>query len=143
MHGHLWLAELLLVINFFNLSFAYFYHSSELGKIHVGPIVGPLVWNFTALYWMGAKAVDLTNPAARILAYVSIWGWLGYGLFYLTVYKDYIIGIALSVLALCKSLPCHALQTTNCLQPLVLVSTLRIPPLHTYKVHSLSLLEAF
>ena len=102
MHSHLWLAESLLVVNFFNLSFAYFCHSSQLRKIHIGPIVGPLVWNFTALYWMGAKAVDSTRLAANILANASMWGWLGYGLFYLAAYKDYVFGIALSILSLCK-----------------------------------------
>ncbi|KAF3031705.1 hypothetical protein E8E12_000716 [Didymella heteroderae] len=100
MHDYLWLSEALLVVNFFNLSFAYFCNSHCLRLVHFGPIVGPLVWNFTALYWMGAKAVDSSRFAAHVVANASMWGWLGYGLFYLAAYKDYIFGIGLSMLSL-------------------------------------------
>jgi hypothetical protein len=106
---HLWvrshfvLAELLIVINFFNLSFAYFRHSTTPRLIHIGTVSGPLAWNFVALYWVGAVMVHHTNHfAARIVANVFIWGWLGYGTFFLVAYKDYTMGYALSVLAFCK-----------------------------------------
>ncbi|KAF3037142.1 hypothetical protein E8E11_002850 [Didymella keratinophila] len=94
-----WLAELLLVINFFNLSFAYFRHPNTPLAIHLGALAGPLAWNFTALYWVGAVAVRATNLAARITAHLSIWGWLAYGLFYLVAYHDFAVGLALSALA--------------------------------------------
>jgi hypothetical protein len=99
--SHLWLAELPLVINFFNLSIAYFRYPNTPLAIHLGTLAGPLAWNFTALYWVGAVAVRATNLAARITAHLSIWGWLTYGLFYLVAYKDFAIGLALSALAAC------------------------------------------
>ncbi|KAJ4983878.1 ATP synthase F0 [Stagonosporopsis vannaccii] len=97
--SHFWIAELLLIINFFNLSFAYFRHSTTPRAIHIGTVSGPLAWNFVALYWVGAVAFHSTHLVGRIVANVFIWGWLGYGVFFLAAYKDYTIGFALSVLA--------------------------------------------
>lgn len=97
--SHYWLAEVLLIINFFNLSFAYFRHSTTPRAIHVGTVSGPLAWNFVALYWCGALAVHTNHEAARIVANVFIWGWVAYGMFFLVVYKDYTMGFALSLLA--------------------------------------------
>jgi len=100
--SHFWLALFLLVLNFGNLSLAYFRHSAAPRTIHVGTVSGPLAWNFVALYWVGAIAVHSNHFAARIVANVFIWGWLGYGMFFLVAYKDYTMGFALSVLAFCK-----------------------------------------
>lgn len=100
--AHYWIALVLLVINFGNLSLAYFRHSTTPRAIHLGTVSGPLAWNFAALYWAGAVAVHSNHLAARIVANVFIWGWLGYGVFFLAAYKDYTIGFALSVLAFCK-----------------------------------------
>jgi len=97
--SHFWLALYLLVLNFGNLSLAYFRHSAAPRTIHVGTVSGPLAWNFVALYWVGAIAVHSNHFAARIVANVFIWGWLGYGMFFLVAYKDYTMGFALSVLA--------------------------------------------
>ncbi|KAI4928303.1 uncharacterized protein J4E92_005787 [Alternaria infectoria] len=97
--SHFWLALFLLVLNFGNLSLAYFRHSAAPRTIHVGTVSGPLAWNFVALYWVGAIAVHSNHFAARIVANVFIWGWLGYGMFFLVAYKDYTMGFALSVLA--------------------------------------------
>jgi hypothetical protein len=102
--SHFWLAEFLLVINFFNLSFAYFRNPTSPRAIHVGVVSGPLAWNFVALYWCGAVSIHTNHLAARIVANVFIWGWVGYGAFFLAAYKDYTIGFALSVLAFCKFL---------------------------------------
>ncbi|CAN9301181.1 unnamed protein product [Alternaria alternata] len=98
MHMHYWLALFLLVLNFGNLSMAYFRHSTAPRAIHIGTVSGPLAWNFVALYWVGAIAVHSNHFAARIVANVFIWGWLGYGMFFLVAYKDYTMGFALSVL---------------------------------------------
>jgi len=95
---HYWLALFLLVLNFGNLSMAYFRHSTAPRAIHIGTVSGPLAWNFVALYWVGAIAVHSNHFAARIVANVFIWGWLGYGMFFLVAYKDYTMGFALSVL---------------------------------------------
>ncbi|KAI4930048.1 hypothetical protein J4E85_004672 [Alternaria conjuncta] len=97
--SHFWLAFFLLVLNFGNLSLAYFRHSAAPRTIHVGTVSGPLAWNFVALYWVGAIAIHSNHFAARIVANVFIWGWLGYGMFFLVAYKDYTMGFALSVLA--------------------------------------------
>ncbi|KAH7062946.1 hypothetical protein BKA63DRAFT_526770 [Paraphoma chrysanthemicola] len=97
--AHYWIALVLLIINFFNLSLAYFRHSTTPRLIHIGTVSGPLAWNFAALYWAGAVAVHTNHLAARIVANVFIWGWLGYGVFFLAAYKDYTIGFALSFLA--------------------------------------------
>jgi hypothetical protein len=104
--SHFWLAELLLVINFANLSLAYFRHSTTPRLIHIGTVSGPLAWNFVALYWVGAVAVH-KHPAhliPRIVANVFIWGILGYGVFFLAAFKDYTMGFELSILAFCKLL---------------------------------------
>jgi len=97
--SHFWLALFLLVLNFGNLSLAYFRHSAAPRTIHVGTVSGPLAWNFVALYWVGAIAIHSNHFAARIVANVFIWGWLGYGMFFLVAYKDYTMGFALSVLS--------------------------------------------
>ncbi|KAK7521414.1 uncharacterized protein IWZ02DRAFT_453644 [Phyllosticta citriasiana] len=88
--SHFWLALLLLVINFFNLSAAYFRHSTTPRFIHIPVVSGPLAWNFVALYWVGAVADRCQH---------FVWGILVYGLFFLVAYKDYTIGFELSILA--------------------------------------------
>lgn len=100
--SHFWLAELLIVINFFNLSFAYFRHSTTPRLIHIGTVAGPLAWNFVALYWVGARAVHSDALPARIVGNVFIWGILTYGAFFLVAFKDYTMGFALSWLAFCE-----------------------------------------
>jgi len=102
---HLWtrshfvLAEFLIIINFFNLSFAYFRHSTTPRLIHIATVSGPLAWNFLALYWVGAVMVHAHGLVARIVANVFIWGILAYGTFFLAAFKDYTMGFALSYLA--------------------------------------------
>jgi len=103
-HDYFWLAESLLVVNFFNLSLAYFRHPAT-PRVHLGIIAGPLAWNFTALYWTGAVLFRSTHFASLCLAYLSVWGWLGYGVFYLVVYKDHAFGFALSALSFCMYAP--------------------------------------
>jgi len=96
--GHFWWAEVILVLNFWNLSALYFRHPVTPRFIHIPVVSGPLAWNFVALYWNGAIAVNSDALPARILANVAIWSILVYGLFFLVVYKDYTMGFALSVL---------------------------------------------
>jgi len=96
--GRFIIAEVILVLNFFNLSFLYFRHNTYPRFIHIPVVTGPLAWTFVALYWNGAIAAHATGLAARILANVAIWGILVYGLFFLVTYKDYTMGFALSIL---------------------------------------------
>lgn len=99
---HFWIAELLLIVNFFNLSSAYFRHSTTPRFIHIPVVSGPLAWNFVAIYWCGAQMVHAQNLPARILANLFIWGILVYGMFFLVAFKDYTMGFNLSVLAACE-----------------------------------------
>jgi len=102
---HLWvrsylcLAELLLIINFINLSAAYFRHPTTPRFIHIPVVSGPLAWNFVALYWCGAVMVHAHNLPARIVANIFIWSILVYGVFFLAAFKDYTMGFELSILA--------------------------------------------
>ncbi|EKD20130.1 uncharacterized protein L3040_002197 [Drepanopeziza brunnea f. sp. 'multigermtubi'] len=99
--GHFVWSEVIAVINFFNLSSLYFRHNTYARAIHVPAVTGPLAWNFVALYWNGAIAVNAHTLPARILANVAIWGILVYGMFFLIIYKDYTMGFALSYLTAC------------------------------------------
>lgn len=85
--SHFIWAEIMLIINFFNLSSLYFRHNTTPKFVHMPATSGPLAWTFVALYWNGAIAVGAHNLAARIVANVAIWGILVYGLFFLAVYK--------------------------------------------------------
>jgi hypothetical protein len=96
--SHFIWAEIILIINFFNLSSLYFRHPTLPTFIHIPVISGPLAWNFIALYWNGAIAFNAEGLVARILANLAIWGILAYGLFFLFVFRDYTMGFALSVL---------------------------------------------
>jgi hypothetical protein len=80
-------SELILIINFFNLSSLYFRHNTHPRFIHIPVVSGPLAWTFVALYWNGAIAVNAHSLAARIVANIFIWGILAYGLFFLVAYK--------------------------------------------------------
>jgi hypothetical protein len=85
--GHFIWAEVILVVNFFNLAFLYFRHSTLPRLIHIPVISGPLAWTFVALYWDGAIAVASNTLAAEIIAYIAIWGILVVGGFFLVAYK--------------------------------------------------------
>lgn len=100
--SYFWIAELILVLNFINLSAAYFNHSTTPRFIHIPVVSGPLAWNFVALYWVGAVMVHAHSLPARIVANIFIWSIAGYGGFFLAAYKDYTIGFELSILAACK-----------------------------------------
>jgi hypothetical protein len=96
--SHFWWAELLLIINFFNLSFLYFRHATYPRFIHIPVVSAPLAWTFVAVYWNGAIMVNAHTTVTRILGNVVVWSILVYGLFFLAAYKDYTMGFALSIL---------------------------------------------
>ncbi|CAN8102963.1 unnamed protein product [Discula destructiva] len=98
--AHFAWAEVILLINFFNLSSLAFRHSAYPRFIHGPAVSGPLAWTFVAIYWNGAIAIPHTdNLVARIFANIFIWSILAYGVFFLLAYKDYTMGFWLSVLA--------------------------------------------
>ncbi|KAH0536451.1 hypothetical protein FGG08_006664 [Glutinoglossum americanum] len=96
--SHFWLAELLLVINFFNLTSLYFRNPTCTRHIHIPVTTAPLAWTYMAIFWNGAVMVHAHDLPARILANVVIWGILVFGGFFLVAYKDYMMGFELSYL---------------------------------------------
>lgn len=85
--SHFVWAELILIINFFNLSSLYFRHPASPRFVHLPAVSGPLAWAFVALYWNGAIAFNAEGLFGRILANVAVWGILVYGLFFLVTFK--------------------------------------------------------
>lgn len=93
-------AELLLILNFINLTILYFRHNTYHKFIHFPAISGPLAWTFVAIFWNGAIWLHKPSPlVARVFGNILIWGILAYGMLYIVAYKDYTMGFALSVLA--------------------------------------------
>lgn len=99
-HSHFVWAEVILIINFFNLTALYFRHNTYPRFIHWPVVSAPLAWTFVAIYWNGAIAVPHPHSfVARIFGNVFIWSILVYGWFFIAIYKDYTIGFSLSVLS--------------------------------------------
>jgi len=99
-HGHFIWSEIILILNFVNLTTLYFRHNTYPRFIHLPAVSGPLAWTFVAIYWNGAIMIPLHNTlVARIFANIFIWSILGYGMFFIIVYKDYTMGFCLSVLS--------------------------------------------
>ena len=101
-NGHFVWAELILIINFFNLMTLYFRHPKTRMLVHIPTVSAPLAWTFVALFWNGAAMVGAHHLAARIVANVAIWSLLGFGLVFLAAFQDYTMGFAMSVLTACK-----------------------------------------
>lgn len=99
-----WQGEILLIVNLFNLTLLYFRHPTTPRFVHIPIVSAPLAWTYIAILWDGAAAVNARSLPARIVANIFIWGILVLGAFFLLTYKDYTIGIELSILALGRSL---------------------------------------
>ncbi len=81
-------AELILILNFINLSSLYFRHNGYARFIHEPVVSGPLAWTFVAIYWNGAIMVPNSQTlVARIFGNIFIWSILVYGLFFIVAYK--------------------------------------------------------
>ncbi|MCJ1354433.1 MAG: hypothetical protein MMC33_004421 [Icmadophila ericetorum] len=96
--SHFWIAELILIINFFNLTTLYFRHPYTNRLAHAAVTAGPLAWTYVAIFLTGAAMVGATSLAARIVANVFVWSFLGFGLSFLVAFQDYILGFAMSIL---------------------------------------------
>ncbi|PSS05290.1 hypothetical protein BD289DRAFT_419927 [Coniella lustricola] len=92
-------AEIILIVNFFNLSSLAFRHAAHPRFIHVPVVSGPLAWTFVALYWNGAIMIPHITVVAAVVANIFVWSILAYGLFFLVAYKDYTMGFWLSLLS--------------------------------------------
>ncbi|KAI6783424.1 uncharacterized protein J7T54_004451 [Emericellopsis cladophorae] len=98
--SHFHWAEVILVLNFLNLTSLYFRHNTYPRFIHTPVASMPLAWTYVALHWNGALMVPHpTSLVARIFGNIFIWGILAYGSFYIVAFKDYTMGFSLSVLA--------------------------------------------
>jgi hypothetical protein len=101
--GYFWWALLLAIVNWFNLTFAYFRFPKSPALMHIAVLAGPLSWAFVTLFWDGAAAFGAHKIPARIIANVFVWSWAVYGGFYLVAFKDWAMGFCLSVMACGKS----------------------------------------
>lgn len=79
------MAELILAINFLNLTVLYFRHNTSGMFVHMPVVSGPLAFTYVAVYWNGAIAVNSHTLLAGFLANVAIWSLLVYGWFFLFV----------------------------------------------------------
>ena len=112
-YGRFWAAELMLILNFINLSLQYLRYSTTPRLVHIPVVSGPLAWTFVAILWCGAAMVGAHNLAARILANVVIWAIFVFGLLFLVAFKDYTMGFELTILTACKY-PSWSLTVTMC-----------------------------
>lgn len=98
----LWPALLFAVLNLLMLLFAYlttpFASSSLPLPAHAGGLAMPLAMAFVSVYWVGAAAVDAHTLPARIIANIFIWGWAAFGGFFLLAFRDWVLGLSMSVL---------------------------------------------
>lgn len=90
--SHFILAEIMLLLNFANLTALYFRHNTKSFPralaIHTPAVSGPLAWTFVAIYWNGAIMIPHANSlVSRVFANVFVWAILGYGLFFVLAYK--------------------------------------------------------
>lgn len=113
-HSRFWIAEVILILNFFNLTSLYLRYSTTPRFVHIPVVSGPLAWTFVAILWNGAAMVGAHSLPARILANVVVWAILVYGLLFLVAFKDYTIGFALSILAAGTGVPLFSIcASTN------------------------------
>lgn len=103
-HSRFWIAELMLILNFFNLTALYLRYSTTPRFVHIPVVSGPLAWTFVAILWDGAAMVGAHHLAARILANVVVWSIMVFGFLFLVAFKDYTMGLELTILSACKVL---------------------------------------
>lgn len=116
--SHFILSEIVLIINFLQLTSLYFRHSlplntdsdrndsdrtsiSTIKSIHIPAVSMPLVWTYFALFWNGSIAVHCTAAIpCRILANIAIWGIVPFAGTFLFGYSDWTVGLATAYLTL-------------------------------------------
>lgn len=91
--SHFAWAEVIIIINFFNLISLYFRHNTYPRFIHWPVVSAPLAWTFVAIYWNGAIMVPHPDSlVARIFGNIFIWSLLVFGGFYIIIYKVWLLG---------------------------------------------------
>lgn len=79
-------AEIVLVLNFANMSALYLrYHDYPL-FIHCSLVSGPLAWTFFAMYWNGFL-IPSESHTVRFTGSIFIWWMLSYGFVFAYAYK--------------------------------------------------------
>lgn len=104
--SHFVLSEIALIVNFLQLSSAYFRHAipvpshsthssvSTVKSVHIPAVSMPLVWTFFALFWNGAIMVHCQKAiVCRVLANVAVWGILPFAGTFLIGYGDWTVGL--------------------------------------------------
>lgn len=101
--GHPILSEIIVIINFFNLTGAYFRHPSTTrapNYVHLAVSALPLTFEFFLLLWNGAVMFHCHHSlVCRILANVTIWGITTFAGFFLLGFNDFYVGFATTFLA--------------------------------------------
>lgn len=101
--SHPILSEIVVVINFFNLTFVYFRHPSTAhtpNYVHLAVSALPLTFEFFLLLWNGAVMFHCHHSLiCRILANIAIWGIAAFAGFFLFGFSDFYVGFATSFLA--------------------------------------------
>lgn len=103
--GHYFWSELIVIANFFNLLTLSLTHETYALKgvdyllVHVPTTAIPFSWVLYLLFWNGAALFRAgSGLAARILANIFIWNFLFVPLLFVVFYKDWAVGLSLSVL---------------------------------------------
>lgn len=92
-------AEVVLIVNFLQLTALYFRNPTAPRFIHVAVSAMPLTLTYFLIFWNGAIMVHCHGTLCRVLANVAIWGIAVYAGFFLTAYRDYYVGFATAFLA--------------------------------------------
>ncbi|TWU71464.1 hypothetical protein ED733_002620 [Metarhizium rileyi] len=81
-------AQIILVLNFANMSSLYFRYHHHALLAHSALVSGPLSWTSFAMYWNGFR-ISPRSEGAHIVGSIFLWRMLGYGLFFAFAYKDF------------------------------------------------------
>ncbi|UNI16712.1 hypothetical protein JDV02_003126 [Purpureocillium takamizusanense] len=98
-HSFFYSAEVILILNFVNLSALYFRQGPHARSVQHLPSSGPLAWTFVSIYWNLAIALAHRGVETQIFGLIFIWSPLGYGLFAFIAYKDVTMIMCLGILA--------------------------------------------
>ena len=98
-HGDSFIAEIVVVVNFLQLTAVYFRHPAAPRMIHIAVSALPITFTYFLLFWNGAVALHCHSLACRIIANVAVWGIPAFAGFFLLAFKDFYVGFATSFLA--------------------------------------------
>ncbi|CDR37610.1 CYFA0S01e13256g1_1 [Cyberlindnera fabianii] len=105
--GHYILAELVIIVNLFNIVGLYTSHKTYKDGsiasnllIHIPVAAFPFSWLMYALFWNGAVVFNSQSLVARIIANIFIWDFLFVPIFFLAIYRDWAFGFGSAVLLL-------------------------------------------